>query len=537
MITLPHLVSALGNALSTAPGLAPSNRALSGVHVSELQDPTPYLEGGELLLTTGMPLAADQAEVHAYVTRLAARGVSALGIGLGPWAATPPPALTEACRAAGLDLVLVPDGVPFQNVSRAFWGLTLKDGTAGLRDFLGTQTALARAATRPDATAAVIRGLAQALGGWAAYVPADGAAPTVWPGDVEPLLPTLRGDLARLNRTDAHSAATFELHGQPVVAHPIMGASRTHGFLVIGSGRTLGGPDRQVISTVCTLLAMRARQREIVTDATATLGGAVVRLLHAGQTESARLVADEVGLGPLPERVRWLVLRTGPARDSATALALAERMLGTTAPGAMGGSIGGAIGGVIGGELPRALHRLQEDGTLSVLLPAGHGAGSPPRTPRPSHADGQDTDNPEELEDPAGLPLPTPLPEWAGGALSEVVALSASGQALSHTRREAEHAASGTVVLTGAQRPDRAEAWLQTLRGYERADLLSTVAAYLRCRGRWEEVARELGAHRNSVRHRIGVASELLGVDLDDPDVSAELWLALRQSPIAARPR
>lgn len=530
MITLPHLVSALGSELRVAPGLAASNRPLSGVHVSELQDPTPYLEGGELLLTTGMPLAAGQAEVHAYVTRLAARGVSALGIGLGPWAATPPAALTQACRAAGLDLVLVPDGVPFQNVSRAFWGLTLKDGTAGLRDFLGTQTALARAATRPDATAAVIRGLAQALGGWAAYVPADGAPPTVWPGDVEPLLPTLREDLARLNRSGAHSAATFELHGQPVVAHPIMGASRTHGFLVIGSGRTLGGPDRQVISTVCTLLAMRARQREIVTDATATLGGAVVRLLHAGQTESARLVADEVGLGPLPERVRWLVLRTGPARDAAAALATAERMLGsermlgtTQIPGAEEGPLpwlNAMLGALLG-----AMHRVEEDGTLAVLLPAG---GNPPG-PASTVAASQPPTNP-------GSELP-PLPEWAGGALGEVVALSAASQALTLTRRAADQAASGTITLPGTPRPERAEGWLEELRAYERADLLPTVTAYLRCRGRWEDAARELGAHRNSVRHRIGVASDLLGVDLDDPDVSAELWLALRQSPTAARPR
>lgn len=531
MITLPHLVSALGSELRTVPGLAPSGRALSGVHVSELQDPTPYLEGGELLLTTGMPLAAGRAEVHAYVTRLAARGVSALGLGLGPWAAAPPPALTEACRGAGLDLVLVPDGVPFQNVSRAFWGLTLKDGTAGLRDFLGTQTALARAATRPDATAAVIRGLAQALGGWAAYVPADGAAPTVWPGDVEPLLPTLRGDLARLNRSGAHSAATFELHGQAVVAHPIMGASRTHGFLAIASGRTLGGPDRQVISTVCTLLALRARQREIVTDATSTLGGAVVRLLEAGQTESARLVADEVGLGPLPERIRWLVLRTGPAQDAAAALATAERMLG---PDRMLGS-----DPMLGPEFtlaPGAMHRVGEDATVSVLLPASGGPSWPAPASSPALSRASSSE-PAPKPTPEPVPEPTPLPDWAGGALSEPVALSEAGPALSRTRHAAAHAASGRVSLPGAQRPDRAAEWLQTLRDYERADLLGTVAAYLRCRGRWEEAARELGVHRNSVRHRMGVAGDLLAVDLDDPDVAAELWLALRQSPTAARPR
>ena len=32
------------------------DRPLSWVHVSELADPTPFLEGGELLLTTGLAL-------------------------------------------------------------------------------------------------------------------------------------------------------------------------------------------------------------------------------------------------------------------------------------------------------------------------------------------------------------------------------------------------------------------------------------------------------------------------------------------------
>jgi purine catabolism regulator len=30
------------------------------------------------------------------------------------------------------------------------------------------------------------------------------------------------------------------------------------------------------------------------------------------------------------------------------------------------------------------------------------------------------------------------------------------------------------------------------------------------------------------VRHRIGIAEQLIGADLDDPDVSAQLWLGLR---------
>ena len=52
---------------------------------SELEDPGPYLEGGELLLTTGMRLAPDDGPgATGYVGRLVAAGVVALGFGVGP---------------------------------------------------------------------------------------------------------------------------------------------------------------------------------------------------------------------------------------------------------------------------------------------------------------------------------------------------------------------------------------------------------------------------------------------------------------------
>jgi purine catabolism regulator len=69
--------------------------------------------------------------------------------------------------------------------------------------------------------------------------------------------------------------------------------------------------------------------------------------------------------------------------------------------------------------------------------------------------------------------------------------------------------------------------------GYSRADLVRSVVAYLRHRGRWEDAARDLGVHRNTLRHRIGTASRVMGADLDDPDVASRLWLALRSAGLA----
>jgi purine catabolism regulator len=68
---------------------------------------------------------------------------------------------------------------------------------------------------------------------------------------------------------------------------------------------------------------------------------------------------------------------------------------------------------------------------------------------------------------------------------------------------------------------------------YSRADLVASVVAYLRHRGRWEDAARDLGIHRNTLRHRIGTASRVMGSDLNDPDVASRLWLALRAAGLA----
>jgi hypothetical protein len=56
--TLTELCRALGDDLRPVAGVTLPERAVTGVHISELMDPTPYLEGGELLLTIGMALSA-----------------------------------------------------------------------------------------------------------------------------------------------------------------------------------------------------------------------------------------------------------------------------------------------------------------------------------------------------------------------------------------------------------------------------------------------------------------------------------------------
>jgi hypothetical protein len=70
-------------------GRSPARRGSAGrrwAHSSELEDPTPWLSGGELLLTTGLPLDGPASQ-REYVRRLDAAGVAGLGLG---WASPLP---------------------------------------------------------------------------------------------------------------------------------------------------------------------------------------------------------------------------------------------------------------------------------------------------------------------------------------------------------------------------------------------------------------------------------------------------------------
>ena len=136
--------------------------------------------------------------------------------------------------------------------------------------------------------------------------------------------------------------------------------------------------------------------------------------------------------------------------------------------------------------------------------------------------------------DPAVAPAEAAVSRRAGrpvqfaAALSRPMPLSLVAASVGDLRRACELAPSGHLSTGQSLLDPRTAEWVAQLTGYRRADLVATVKSYIRHQGQWEVAARELALHRNSLRHRIGIATKLINADLDDPDVSANLWLALR---------
>ncbi|WP_039936737.1 PucR family transcriptional regulator ligand-binding domain-containing protein, partial [Streptomyces himastatinicus] len=132
------------------------DRRIGTVGTTEIEDPTPYLVGGELLLTAGVRLPPDANGIDTYVARVVAAGVAALGFGVAPVHEEIPAELIAACDRHGLPLLRLPPPTPFVAVGRATYAAIAEARNRDLKKVSQAQSALASAAARPDALQAVL---------------------------------------------------------------------------------------------------------------------------------------------------------------------------------------------------------------------------------------------------------------------------------------------------------------------------------------------------------------------------------------------
>lgn len=130
VLALPVLAAGLPRVVAGESGL---DRPVRWVHITELTDPASFLKGGELVLTTGVPLPNDASEVRRYVDELADVGAVALVIELIRRFHRPPDALVRACRARSFPLVTLSRDVNFLEVTQIVHGLILGHQAEAMR--------------------------------------------------------------------------------------------------------------------------------------------------------------------------------------------------------------------------------------------------------------------------------------------------------------------------------------------------------------------------------------------------------------------
>ncbi|WP_414167832.1 PucR family transcriptional regulator [Streptoverticillium reticulum] len=489
-------------------------------HVSELPDPVPWMDGGELLLTTALQIdAEDPVAARDYVRRLARAGVVGLGFAVGVNYEQVPGALVEAAEAEGLPLLEVPRRTPFIAITKAVSAAIAADQYRAVTAGFEAQRELTRAALSPEGPAALLARLAAHLDGWAALYDASGAVVAAAPDWAARRAARLGADVGRLKERPAPATAVVgsvtpdgagdEADGEGgdrVELQSLGSGRRARGVLAVGTGAPLGTAERYAVQSAIALLTLTTERSRALQDAEQRLGAAVLRMLLAGEPDHARAVAGELYGTLLDAPFRVLVAEAAAPAEGSEAVVPADP-LGTLADAVDTAASRGA----------ETVLAVPEDGRLVVLAPDGGAAVA-------------------ACAGALGVAVGLSAPAGPAGAAA---AHRQAEQALSVARRrgralvEHEDVAAGSVLPLLADDAVRAfaDGMLRALRQHDetgRGDLVRSLHAWLSRHGQWDAAAADLGVHRHTLRYRMRRVEEILGRSLDDPDVRMELWLALK---------
>jgi purine catabolism regulator len=471
-------------------------RPVSWVHVSELADPTPFLEGGELLLTTGLALRGEP--VAGYVARLAGAGVVGLGLGTGLGSDVVPADLVAAAEGAGLAVLEVPRRTPFIALSRTVSAALAADEYAAVARAATAQQELTRAALHPGSPAPLLQRLARQVGGWVLLLDTAGTVLEAVPASAGARAADLRPELDRLRSVRAPASAALSGPEETVLLQSLGNERRTRGFLAVGRPGPVDAADRSVVNAAVGLLTLRLEQSRGLDSAMAALRAALLRMLLAGEAAAVGDTVAALGERLPAEPLRVLVVLGAAGQRAAAVDVAADAATAVRA----------------------ALFSAELDDAL-VLLAADDG-------PLPQRLEVLAERVPETA---VGISGPVPWGRLADG-------LRQGRQAAEHGRARgggiatvAELAGRGLpALLDPAATRAFADALLAPLVAADRAgagDLVDSLRAWLGHHGQWEPAAAALGVHRHTLRKRMRRAGDLLGRDLDEPGTRAELWLAL----------
>lgn len=476
--------------LTLVGGRAGLERAVTSAHVSELLDPAPWLEGGELLMTAGLALPTSRAGARAYVDRLAAAGVAAVGLGLGAQLRhqSAPRALAAAADDVGIPLLEVPERTPFLAVTKAVFERLAAEEYAAVTRASDAQRALTAAVLRPGGIDGLVSTLAAATGLRVVVTDAAGRAVVARPQAAVEDVEEVRAELTRLRAVGLRGSAAVGGPGGGIDVAPL-GVDRLLGFLVSCGPGTPAPAQRIVLATAASLLSLELERRRAAEQEDERRRGELLRRLLAAPTSGERAgeLLAEMGCGQ-PDSVR--VVAVAGATEPLTP-ALRSR---------------------------GAVHLAGEVDVLLVPGPASDLADVLARELGPGRA---------------GVSRPVP----PGAA---PVALEQARRALETARRRSvpvvDAAALGATQLLLAMGDARlvraaAQAVLAPLEKQDpRGELLRSLRAYLDANGAWEVAAAGLGVHRHTLRARMRRVEDLTGRRLDSADDRVELYLALQLS-------
>ena len=331
MLTVRDVVGDLD--ISVVAGEASLAAPVRWVHISELPDPTPWLSGGELLLTTGMMLGTAKKQ-RDFVAALADHGLAGIGFGTGFSHPRVPAAMIEAADARGLALLEIPYEVPFIAVTEQAFTRLVNEQYALLQRSIAAQERLQKIVLSERGLDSIVGALATLVGGTALVFDGRGElqAHSTFRRELD------AGDVVRARRAAARSCAAGR-------AARVRARPRRPG----AAGQRAGGPgdsglpqawlvadkdegalaeiDRLILHQAVTVIALELLRRRVADTTERRLAGDILSSAITGELEGTELGRrlEPFGLGG---RVTTLVLAPGERRAEACERALSEMLRG-----------------------------------------------------------------------------------------------------------------------------------------------------------------------------------------------------------------
>src|SRR3954470_12726174 len=350
MLTIREVLADVDIALVA--GEANVDMPVRWVHISELPDPTPWLSGGELLLTTGLGLetAKQQGE---DIDTLAGHGLAGLGLGTGFTHDKVPKALLEAARERDFPLFEVPYELPFIALTEQAFTRLVNEQYALLQRSIAAQERLQRIVLSERGLDAIVGALATLIGGPALVFDGRGElqAMRTFRRDLDPEVVAALGEEVRerARRGDGrgfvpgHPDLAPRALALPIASgdppRPADGAGALpQAWLVAAKDSDgLAEIDRLILHQAVTVVALELLRRRVADTTERRLAGDVLSAVIAGELEGADLGRrlEPFGLGG---RVTALVLsppeRTTPESCEAalTEALRSEAVSGLVAP-------------------------------------------------------------------------------------------------------------------------------------------------------------------------------------------------------------
>ena len=463
-------------------GEAGTSRRVAWAHVSELEDPTPWLFGAEMIMTTGIALPRSAQRQRAYLTRLDDAGVACLA--LSEQLHVPP--LTGAFLAAagerGFPVVEVPLPVPFmaiaQEVAAAVQGDTGQRLNAQLQVFGAVRwLAAGNLSTRE------IFDRLERLSGYRLYACTTGRGPLL---DGVPAPPP---DHAKLIPTTPTSPPTVP--GGYVL--PVSGPRGTVGYILAmeaADAVPAGVSVVQHIATVAALqLSMQAHERETLRRE----GAETLAEMLRGALDTA-VVARRLAIHGFPPDGRLVLAIVRPGHADADGDAVADTLAHS--------------------RFAQLVLRQEEE--LYVLIPDD-------RSARATLAG-------------SGTVVGTSLPFRAGASLrvARREAQWAIARAVESGRDMVSYGDDRTgrwLTTDSADLQTLVDDVLRAVIEYDDAhsgDLLPSVRTWLEHDRQTDKAAQALHIHPNTLLYRVRRFEQITGRSLASTETLAETWLALR---------